>query len=117
MYLWAESNSEGHGTLSFEVEAGGTKTAVKRIGQDWSKNILRLEKLAPGGLHTRVVEYDTLTGKTPQWEAFPFGAKGSQLEVTLRAALEQKKADGNGKIALWSGRVVSPEYKVTLLNL
>lgn len=60
--------------------------------------------------------YDTPTGKTPQWEAFPFGVKGSQLEVSLRAVFEQKKADWNGKIAPWSGRVVSPEYKVTLLN-
>lgn len=116
VYLWAESNSEGHGSLSFEVTAGGKKTAVQRIGRVWSKNILRLEKLGPGAVHTRVVEYDTPVGKAPQWEPFPFGVKNSQLEVTLRAVFEQKKTDGNGKLAPWSGRVASPEYKVTLYN-
>ena len=116
VYVWAEGNSEGHGTLSFEIEAGGKKTAARRIGQDWSKNILRMEKLAPGGIYARVVEYDTPTGKTSQWEPFPFGAKDSRLEVSLRAVFEQKKADWNGKVAPWAGRVVSPDYKVTLLN-
>jgi hypothetical protein len=36
--------------------------------------------------------------------------------VSLRAVFEQKKADRNGKIAFWSWRVVSLEYKGTLLN-
>lgn len=116
VYVWAEGNSEGHGTLSFEFEAGGKKTAVRRIDREWSKNVLRLEKLAPGGLHARVVEYDTPAGKAPQWEAFPFGAKDSQIEATLRAVFEQKKADWNGKLTPWAGRVASPDYKVTLLN-
>ena len=116
VFVWAEGHSEGHGTLSFEVEAKGKRVAVRRLGREWSKNVLRLEKLAPGGLHARVVEYDALTGMTPQWEPFPFGAKDSQLEVTLRAVFEQRKADWNGKLTPWSGRVVSPEYKVTLLN-
>ncbi|VTR95087.1 Uncharacterized protein OS=Pedosphaera parvula (strain Ellin514) GN=Cflav_PD0053 PE=4 SV=1 [Gemmata massiliana] len=109
VYVWNEGNSEGHGTLSFEIEAGGKKTVVSRVGRDWSKNILRLEKLVPGGLHTRVVEYDTLTGKRPQWEAFPFGAKDSRLDVTLRAVFEQKKSDGDAKLTPWAGRVASSD--------
>jgi hypothetical protein len=116
VYVWAETNSEGYGSFSFEVTAGGKKSAVQRIDREWSKNILRLEKIVPGGVHTRVVEYDPPAGKAPQWEPFPFGAKDSQMEVTLRAVFEQKKAVWNGKLAPWSGRVVSPEYKVTLYN-
>lgn len=116
VYVWAEGNSEGHGTLPFETEAGGKKSTVRRIGREWSKNVIRLEKLAPGGLHARVVEYDTPAGETPQWEALPFGPKDSRLEVTLRAVFEQKKADWGGKLTPWSGRIASPDYKVTLFS-
>jgi hypothetical protein len=116
VYVWAEGNSEGHGTLSFEVTTGGMKSVVKRVEREWSKNVLRLERLAPGGLHARVVEYDAPPNKTAEWGAFPFGAKESKLEVTLRAVFEQKKVDWRGKVTPWAGRVASPEYKVVLWN-
>jgi hypothetical protein len=116
VYLWAESYSEGHRTLSFEVVVGGSKVVVRRNLPEPSKNILRLELLAPGGVLARVVEYDTVPGKTSEWEAFPFGPKESRVEVTLRAVFEQKKVDWKGKAALWTGRVVSPDYKVVLMN-
>jgi hypothetical protein len=117
VYVWAEGNSEGHGTLSFEVTGpDGKKAVVKRVPREWSKNIVRLEKLTPGGYHVRAVEYDPPPGKEREWEPFPFGPKGSRVEVTLRAAFEQPKADWNGKLTPWAGRVVSPEYKVVLLN-
>src|SRR5689334_15059241 len=37
VYVWAEGNSEGHGTLSFEVTAGGKKSVVKRVEKGWGK--------------------------------------------------------------------------------
>jgi hypothetical protein len=116
VYVWAESNSEGHGALSFEVIVGGKKVVVRRNVPDPSKNVLRLERLAPGAVHARVVEYDTLPEKPPQWEAFPFGPKESRMEVTLRAVFEQRKVDWKGKVTPWDGRVVSPEYKIVLMN-
>lgn len=114
-YVWAEGNSEGHGTLSFELtEADGTKVVVRRVDRDWTKNILRLEKLAPGGYHVRVIEYDPPAGKATEWEGFP--SSGKDREVTLRAVFEQPKADWAGKLSPWAGRVVSPAYKVKLQN-
>jgi len=115
VYVWAEGNSAGHGTLSFEVaEAGGANAVVRRVGRVWTKNILRLEKLAPGGYHVRVVEYDPPAGKDPEWEAIPFA--GKDREVTVRAVFEQPKADWGGKLAPWAGRVESPGYTVRLVN-
>jgi len=117
VYVWAEENSEGHGTLSFEVTGpDGKKAVVRRTPREWSKNVIRLEKLAPGGYHVRVVEYDGRPGKDRDWEPFPFGPKDSQVEVTLRAVFEQPKADWNGKLAPWAGRAMSPEVKVVLQN-
>lgn len=34
----------------------------------------------------------------------------------VRAAFEQPKADWNGKVNPWAGRVVSPDYKVVILS-
>lgn len=114
--VWAEGNSAGHGTLSFEVVAGKAKLTVRRVEQVWSKNVLRLERLAPGGLHVRVVEYDPPAGTPGQWGTFPFGRKDAKVEVTLRAVFEQAKVDGAGTVTPWAGRVMSPDYTVTLLN-
>jgi hypothetical protein len=115
VYVWAQDNSEGYGTLTFEVaEADGTKAVARRVGREWWKNVLRAEKLAPGGYHVRVVEYDSVPGRTPEWEGFPFG--GANREVTLRAVFEQPKADRAGKLTPWVGRVVSPAYTVRLQN-
>ena len=116
-HVWAEGNSEGHGTLSFEVTGpGGKRTVVKRVPREWSKNVVRLEKLTPGSYHARAVEYDSLAGKEREREPFPFGPKNSRVEVTLRAVFEQPRADWNGKLTPWAGRIVSPEYKVVLQN-
>ena len=114
VFVWAEGNSWGHGALSFEMAAAGAKTVVRRVERDWSKNIARVERLVPGGHHVRVVEYDAPPGKAAQWEGFPFGAKNTRRDVTLRAVFEQPKADGNGKLQLWAGRVQSAAYKVVL---
>jgi hypothetical protein len=117
VYVWAEGNSAGHGILSFEVTGpDGTRTVVKRTPRIWTKNVLRLEKLAPGGYHVRAVEYDALPGKDREWEPFPFGPKDSRVEVTLRAVFEQPKIDSDSKLAVWGGRAVSPACKVVLLN-
>jgi hypothetical protein len=115
LYIWSESNSTGISALSFEVTGpDGARTVVKRIPIDWSKNILRAERIAPGGFHVRAIE-------TPHWENFPFGAKDSRREVTLRAVFEQAryevpKKNEAEKLAIWSGKVVSAPYKVVLLN-
>jgi hypothetical protein len=115
VYVWAEGNSEGYGTLTFEVSgADGKPTVIRRVSRDWWKNIPRAEKVAPGGYHVRVVEYDPVPGGAPEWEGFPFG--GADREVTLRAVFEQPKADWAGKLSPWAGRVVSPAYTVRLQN-
>jgi hypothetical protein len=117
LYVWAESNSAGDSTLSFEATGpDGIKTIIKRIPIDYAKNIIRAERVAPGGYHVRAIEYDTLPGKTPRWENFPFGAKESRREVTLRAFFEQPKKDLGEKLAIWSGKAVSEAYKVILMN-
>jgi hypothetical protein len=113
VYVWAEGNSEGHGTLSFEVTGpDGKRVVVRRVAREWGKNILRAEKVAPGGYHVRVVEYDPPAGKDAEWEGFPFG--GADREVTLRAVFEQPKPERGGKLMPWAGRVVSPGYAVRL---
>ncbi len=115
VYLWAEGNSEGYGTLSFELTGpDGKKVVVRRADRAWGKNVLRLERLAPGGYHVRVVEYDPPAGKDPEWDGFPFA--GKDRDVTLRAVFEQPKADQAGKLTPWAGRVVSPEYAVRLVT-
>jgi hypothetical protein len=115
VYVWAEDNSEGHGTLTFEVAgADGKPTVVRRVQREWGKNIMRAERLAPGGYHVRVVEYDPVPDRKPEWEGFPFG--GADREMTLRAVFEQPKADWAGKLTPWAGRVVSPAYTVRLQN-
>jgi hypothetical protein len=101
--VWAEGNSEGQRTLSFEVATGGVKSLVKRVEREWSKNILRLERLAPCGLHAGLVEYRSAPGKPAEWGTFPFGAKESKVEVTLRAVFEQRTEDRKGKLTPWAG--------------
>jgi len=114
VFVWADGNSAGHGTLSFEItEADGKKSIVHRIEREWWKNVIRAEKLVPHGLHARVIEYDPLPGKSPEWEAFPFRDKNH--EVTMRAVFEQAEVKG-GKLKLWAGKTVSDARKVMLWN-
>jgi hypothetical protein len=122
VYVWAEGNSAGYSTVSFEATGPeGGKTIIKREPIVWGKNIIRAERVIPGGYHVRSIEYDTLPGKTPQWESFPFGAKESRREVTLQAIFEQSKVeqprkDKDEKLTIWSGRIVSIPLKVILMN-
>lgn len=114
LYVWAAGNSAGHSTLSFDfTDADGKKTSVRRIEQEWTKNVIRAEKLVPHGLHAREIEYDPPAGKPVQWEAFPFRDKNQ--EVTMRAVFEQDEAKG-GKLKLWSGKVMSEPKKIMLWN-
>lgn len=115
VFIWAEGNSEGHGTLSFELEAqDGTKATVTRVEQVWSKNIPRAVRLVPGGQHVRAVDYDPPAGKAADWTPFPFGKRNAGRVMTLRAAFEQAKSAT--KLKVWAGRVTSPACKVVLLN-
>jgi hypothetical protein len=75
---------------------------------------VRAERLAPGGMQVRCVEYDPPEGKAAEWEGFPFAPKGGKQEVTLRALFEQTGLAGAGKVAVWAGRVESPQYTVVL---
>jgi hypothetical protein len=116
-FVWAEDNSSGQGTLSFEVEvAGKPKVVIRRIEQDWSKNVFRAERLPPGGLHVRAIEHDPPSNKASEWERFPFGPKNTRNEVTLRAVFEQKKPNSGEKLSIWAGRIVSESRKVILWN-
>jgi hypothetical protein len=115
-YVWEERGSEGQGTLSFEVIGpDGTKTVIRRLEQDMSRTP-RVERLAANGFHIRAVEYDPAPPRQREWEAFPFGAKYTRRDVTLRAVFEQPKKDRDAKLSVWEGRVVSPAYKVVLEN-
>jgi hypothetical protein len=117
VYVWAERNSEGHGTLRFEVTPpDGLAAVVRRVARERPKNVVRAERLAPGVLRVRAVEYDAPAGKAADWEPFPFGPRGSRREVTLRAVFEQPRADRAVKLAVWAGRVASPAYRVVLWN-
>jgi hypothetical protein len=117
LYIWAEGNSVGDSTLSFDVTGSdGVKKLIKRIEQEQSKNFIKAERLAPDGYQVRAIEYDNDPKNTPQWEKFPFGAKYTRREVTLRAIFEQPKKDNGEKLAIWSGKVVSAPCKVVLEN-
>jgi hypothetical protein len=115
VFLWADGNSEGHDSLSFAVSGrGGVRADVRRVGLNWSKNVVRAERLAPGWMQVRCVEYDPPEGKAAEWEGFPFPPNGGKQEVTLRAVFEQQVPDRPGKLAVWAGRVESPEYTIVL---
>ena len=113
--LWAEGNSEGYGTVSFEVtDAAGVKTVVRKVDREWRKNIIQGERLMPGGLQVRAIRYASESGKESEWEKFPFSMKEPGKEVTLRAVFEQKAADWSEKLKPWAGKAVSAPVKVVL---
>jgi len=116
-YVWAEGNSDGNDTLSFEVIGpDGAKRVIRRTTIDFSKNVPRAARLAPNGFQVWAVNYDPPPDRMAEWDAFPFGAKNTRHEVTLRAVFEQPKKEWGEKLAIWAGRVVSPTYKVVLEN-
>src|SRR6516165_2155031 len=74
----------------FELTSpGGPADHRRGASRAWPKNVVRAERLAPGGILGRAVEYDAPAGKGPDWESFTFGPRGSRREVTLRAVFEQ----------------------------
>jgi hypothetical protein len=115
LHVWAEGNSAGHGTLSFEfTDPDGKKTHVHRQEQVWTKNVIRTERLAPRGLHARVIEYDPAPGKSSEWDSFPFRDK--HHEVAMRAVFKQAMPKGASPEKLWTGLLYSESRKVMLWN-
>jgi hypothetical protein len=108
--VWAEGNSMGDETLTFEVTGPDGKTIVVRpIGKDYAKNILRTERLLPGEKCVRDVSYNSTP---PQWEGFPSPAVGRPYKATLRAILTQAPVANNKNSELWAGKAVSPPQDV-----
>ena len=129
VFLTNEGNSEGWGTLSFEVVLpNGKVMKIDRQMIDWSANVLTFDKLEPGDCMTREIYFATdkqyyyaTKHSRPleqEWTPnFPFPDGGHDITVTLRAIFEQKLPDGaENKWGEWIGRVVSPDYQIVLSN-
>lgn len=110
LQVWAEGNSIGDATLTFEITGPDGKTTVVRpIARGYSKNILRTQRLLPGEHSVREINYHA---GSPQWEGFPSLADGKPYKVTVRAVLTQTPIPDNKNPELWVGKAVSAPQEV-----
>lgn len=111
LQVWAEGNSAGDETLSFQVsDASGHVTVVQPVSREYTKNLMQTVRLMPGETCIRSVYYNT---NPPSWIDFPRPATGQPIKTTMRAILNQPGPPSKQNPELWNGRTTSAPLEVS----
>lgn len=106
---WEYWNSWGYQTISFELTAAdGKKSIVSKRAQGFTKNYPSTFLVKPGEHEVFAVRFDE------QWETKPVLAKKNEMPITLKAIYEVPPTTESGENKVWTGRVESHSYKLTL---
>ncbi len=102
-------NSWGYQTISFEfTRASGKKVVVSARQRDFTRNFPSTFTIQPGEHQVFAVRLDQY------WEAKPALPKLNEMPITLRAIYEVLPSPEGSERRVWTGRLKSHEYKLTL---
>ena len=107
--VWEEWNSWGYETISFEATTGdGKKFIISRKPQIFTVNFPSTFLIQPGEHKV----YDIRLDKW--WAAHPALPRVDETSITLRAIYEVHPTPESAQYKVWTGRVESHGYRLTL---
>ena len=107
--IWADSNSWGHESLSFEItDATGRHWRAVKRKTVFTRNIPTYVTIAPGQTLAKRIFF----GDTKVWEGFPL-EKGQSFSVRMRAVFQVAPSPEATQSAVWTGRLESSAITVT----
>jgi len=108
--LWREWCSWGYFSLSFvATDEDGKSVTVSKKSRAWKKNFPDATIVPPGDHMVFEVTFEDAI-----WQNSPLPEQGRSRTVKLKAAYEVKGDEEAEKLAVWTGRVSSPEETYTL---
>ena len=107
--VWEYWNSWGYQTVSFEfTTTDGHKFIASRSPQGFRRNFPSTFVIQPGEHQVYVVQLDR------RWEAHPALPKVEEMPITLKAVYEVSPTPEATQNKVWTGRIESKTYNLTL---
>jgi len=107
--VWEHGNSWGYRNISFEfTSANGRKAVVSEAAQGFTMNVPSTFLIQAGEHQVYSIELDKW------WEAHPAVPKVDEMPITLKAIYEVSSTPQATERKVWTGRVESKSYKLTL---
>jgi hypothetical protein len=107
--VWADTNSWGYQSLSFEItDAAGKTWHVGKKQAVFTRNLPGYLTIAAGDTLVK----DVYFGDSAVWAGFPL-RKGQSNSVRIRAVFEVAPSPEATQFALWTGRIESNEVEAT----
>lgn len=108
-FTWEYWNSWGNQAISFELTtADGKETNLLKKMQDYTMNYPSTFLVKPGEHEVIAVRLDD------QWETKPTLAKKNEMPITLKVFYEVQPTEESAKYKVWTGRIESHAYSLTL---
>ncbi|MFZ0819836.1 MAG: hypothetical protein WAM91_07190 [Candidatus Acidiferrales bacterium] len=107
--IWETWNSWGYQAISFELTTSdGKKVVVSVKPQDFTVNFPSRFLIKPGEHQVFAIRLDD------KWETRPSLAKKNEMPITLKAIYEVTSALEATQYKVWTGRIESHNYNLTL---
>jgi hypothetical protein len=107
--VWATRNSWGYQAISFELTtADGHRLLLTKREQDFDTNFPSTFVVQPGEHQVFPIRLDK------EWEARPAVPKASEMPITLKAIYEVTATPEAPQHKVWTGRIESHTYNLTL---
>jgi hypothetical protein len=108
-YTWEYWNSWGYQTISFELTtAEGKKFSVSKRIQGFTKNYPSTFLVKPGEHEVFAIRFDKW------WETKPVLPENNEMPITLKAIYEVRPTKESAQNKVWTGRIESQSYGLTL---
>ncbi len=109
--VWEYWNSWGFQTVSFELTtADGKQFVLSKKDKDFDVNFPSFFIVEPGEHQVFAIGLDE------SWEAQPTLPTKAEMPITLRAVYEVASSREASKYNVWTGRIESHSYKLSLLQ-
>ncbi|HEV3219751.1 MAG TPA: hypothetical protein VGZ48_08265 [Candidatus Acidoferrales bacterium] len=107
--VWEVSNSWGYQAISFELTSSEGKTyVVSKKLEDFTMN-------APSTFLVEAGEHQVFAIRLDKdWETRPVLPKRDEMPITLKAVYEATQSPEASQYKVWTGRVESHSYNITL---
>jgi hypothetical protein len=107
--VWQRGNSWAYRNISFEFTiADDEKFVVSEAPQEFTKNYPSTVVIEPGEHQVYAIRLDKW------WESHPVFPKANEMSVTVKAIYEVHSTPEAMKYKVWTGRVESRSYSLTL---
>ena len=107
--VWEVRNSRGYHAISFVITtADGKKFVVSRAQEEFTKNAPTTFLVAPDEHQVFAIKLDKW------WESHPSLPKADDLRISLKAVYEVTPTPEASQQKVWTGRLESRTYDLTL---